>query len=130
MGYTQHLGSHAGPLSFGSKAEPVNEKNGQGGTGRMLEIVAKLPEREESWHEDPHPASLSQTERELPSASERLPLPTGEGWGEGMKISASLSRGTIWTSPRIMQHSRFSHQSRQKQEVDIHHGHKSSQRAT
>jgi hypothetical protein len=62
-------------------------------------------ERAESYHEFPHPVSLSQSAREFQFASEWLPLPLGEGWGEGNKIHAVVSRATIWTSSRILKHS-------------------------
>jgi len=46
--------------------------------------------------------ALSQREREVQSASQRLPLPPGEGWGEGDKRPDSPNRGTIWSRFRLL----------------------------
>ena len=46
--------------------------------------------------------SLSQRERGLSSTPGLLPLPLGEGWGEGSSSFSALNRATIFGTPQVL----------------------------
>jgi hypothetical protein len=62
---------------------------------KIYETVSEFLECLSSAQECPHPVSFSQREREWCNGYKRLPLPLGEGWGEGNETYKTSVRGTI-----------------------------------